>query len=179
MVQDSRSASYPGAAIASSYDFGSINFFYDFFQDTAGNNASGKRSAATTVRSRAVQRAAEGVPWPMSHPQSKSQIGAWLQAWGQPSLRPQFVDHELGEAIASARRAVASLARVLRSPSGANGMAAKYAGANSSTGSLSAMLVASQPERELGLCPTNHHVRFLTLPLRVLVLASTSKTSKC
>ena len=27
MVQDSRSASYPGAAIASSYDFGSIDFF--------------------------------------------------------------------------------------------------------------------------------------------------------
>jgi hypothetical protein len=26
MVQDSRSASYPGAAIASSYDFGSIDF---------------------------------------------------------------------------------------------------------------------------------------------------------
>ncbi len=28
MVQDSRSASYPGAAIASSYDFGSIDFFF-------------------------------------------------------------------------------------------------------------------------------------------------------
>ncbi len=27
MVQDSRPASYPGAAIASSYDFGSIDFF--------------------------------------------------------------------------------------------------------------------------------------------------------
>jgi hypothetical protein len=27
MVQDSRSASYPGAAIASSYDFGCIDFF--------------------------------------------------------------------------------------------------------------------------------------------------------
>ena len=27
MVQDSRSASYPGAAIASSYDFGSIDFY--------------------------------------------------------------------------------------------------------------------------------------------------------
>ena len=30
MVQDSRSASYPGAAIASSYDFGSIDFFLQF-----------------------------------------------------------------------------------------------------------------------------------------------------
>jgi hypothetical protein len=47
----------------------------------------------------------------MAHPQSRAQIGAWLQAWGLASLRPQFaiVDHQLGEAIALARSAVASL----------------------------------------------------------------------
>ena len=47
MVQDSRSASYPGAAIASSYDFGSIDFFSLTMDNTTRGADSGQGGALT------------------------------------------------------------------------------------------------------------------------------------